>query len=57
MARDFSPKALDQFRAIWKQETGQEISEETAREYARSIVELVDSVAQWKRSRARDPPL
>jgi len=57
MARDFTPKALDQFRAMWKRETGQEIGVETAREYAQSIVGLVDSVAEWKRARARDPPL
>jgi len=44
------------FQRLWKQETGQDLDPETARGHALSIIGLVDSVAQWKRSRARDPP-
>ena len=32
---------IGQFRMLWKQETGQSISDETAREYAEDIVGLV----------------
>lgn len=56
MLREFSPQAIKNFQAIWKQETGQDIDEEAAREYGTSIVGLVESVVDWKAHRARDSP-
>lgn len=37
---------LQEFQALWKKETGQDISLATAREYASDIIGLVEIVAR-----------
>lgn len=48
---------IGEFRMLWKQETGQDISPETAREYAEDVLALVAIVAQpLTRAREERPP-
>ncbi len=49
---------LRQFKTMWKNETGEEIDSDTAREYALNIITLVESVleGQKQHKRIRDPP-
>ena len=53
----FSEQQIQQFISLYKRETGQDISPETAREYAKELVGLVESVIKWRQSHNRDPPI
>lgn len=48
---------IGEFCVLWKEETGQDISYETAREYAQDILGLVAIVAEpLTRAREEKPP-
>ena len=48
---------IGEFRVLWKQETGQDISPETARDYAEDVLALVAIVARpHARAREERPP-
>jgi hypothetical protein len=38
---DLTPQDIGEFKALFKQETGQDITDEQAREYALSVLHLV----------------
>lgn len=44
MPHRLSDDSIREFQRLWKQETGQDISLETAREYAKEILGLVELV-------------
>jgi hypothetical protein len=48
---------IGQFRALWRKETGQDISPETAREYAEDILGIVAIIAEpLTKPREEKPP-
>lgn len=48
---------IGEFRELWRKEVGQDISHETAREYAQDILALVSIAAEpLTRAREEKPP-
>lgn len=47
---------IGEFQVLWKEETGEDISVETARQYATSILGLVSIVVQRNHPREEKPP-
>lgn len=52
-----SDASVGEFRALWKEHFGEELTEEIAREYAESVLELGEIVYEpYLRARERGPP-
>lgn len=52
---DLTPRDIAEFRELFHRETGRTIDDDTAEQYARNLIRLVETVVSLDRGQSFDP--